>query len=855
MNPNPDWPIPPTPPPPDQPDPGETVPVPDGQIEPDGKAEAPEGLDSTIFSPAFRFVEWRTYTVECGDQLSYFPDAGYSEAERQKQQGRKAPKAAPGDNEFLLEKPYKLIANKWVYLLRDLQGYTTRFGEYYITREGDIRPVDLSGSGEFESAERPAPGNATPRISLAHTVNGHRVFYYAYVSRIRLPNEIIEHLVKNGKSFIAGVDLNAREYKDVKGKSTQGNRLYLDGDRWQFCVTDPLTIALNLGQLYLYSRNDLLCFASTYLGQPSAQRKRVEKRHAVKMVAEILAPIVEGDKEDEHELAELLSVTSDKHPKRHCFRLFLDDYNNLMRKKILAQDLASASLCNWVRGDFFATAMKAHFVDAQADAAAFINVFGQATERITETLSGRQMYGDMIADPQHFIRSFILPEDTPSASILSVAKSSAAAILLIWGQAANRFVEIHGIAKTETVTKSIELILGSKLFEFERKKMLVLAMAESGKEIKAETPAPPIKVLGGEHGLKGKLSSWMKDGSDLADATTRIMYGVDGLNLLLTWATITNSGYENTSAMTLLGASMSSVDYTVTTLSVLKMAGEKPLAIVGGLTAFVSYVCAVRDSKLSLRRHDYWGAVGNGLAATSAALTILSCATTFAVASGASATTVVGVPLAMVFAIGAVVTGIAGAAVMMIAAHSDLQIFVGHCSFGINYGKGGTTAWSDDKNMSEWKAAPGLQMVALVELLTTYKLATVNRWWPHVEIKIGMVCPDSKFIVQFENTYKGLTAPLKTEVAVTLGTGEIEHVSGEKADLSRCLVKLNWPADSSYLIVGGYLAPNGTTIPPRNDMRTSKCIVRLDYDGKGQQFYPASEKNWPKLELASVPLK
>src|SRR5690606_33649122 len=120
-------------------------------------------------------------------------------------------------------------------------------------------------------------------LSIPHTVNGQRVYWTFYASRVRLDADSVRWLVDHGASKLGEVDLSLPEALITPGDGVATLR-----------ITDPLTVAAGLHARYVSRRDALLGYTTTFRGQPARQRRETERRLQTKLLATIIAGVLDS---------------------------------------------------------------------------------------------------------------------------------------------------------------------------------------------------------------------------------------------------------------------------------------------------------------------------------------------------------------------------------------------------------------------------------------------------------------------------------------------------------------------------------------------------------------------------------
>jgi len=842
MDAEPHWPS-PNPPPPakDKRDPGEIeIEIEDPATPQQDPEDAPNQLDSTIFSPAFSFVEYRSYKILSGGEHLYYPDM---EATRVV-----APKPLlehdvepPAKGDFGADDlPWVPVKGKWIYLFQDYLDTFSWFSESYIDSNGLIASVDLAGAKNSEPNDRPAPQTGHELACVAHTINGEPAFYYGYLSRVRLPLDAIRMLLKHGRQLLLCVDTNVKEPRNPKaGLIRQKNDVFLFG------VTDPMSVALDLGRLYLIDRMDLLTnmLPSDELG--ARVRRDIEERQAKYMIGGILEKVMTSNDQTAKQLTGMFKKTDAKGkilpPPITMLREYRESYDRKLRTLMVRSEASAAAVCSWLAGTLMRIAWVGHSAK-WSDIPAYLRVFGQAALRISESDAGQAYLGDVLETPDHWIHQYALPAETPGPTTYGIISASASAVFSVSEQLAARYIRLHGTKAASYVTDSLNAVVGGEVFHVAEVKIMGTRLDGSQKRVSA------YEVRTNFSG-KLTLAKFLAPGSDFNKYGGRALYFAGVGSFLLAAKALYDGGFSGLTSEVLIGAAASVSDIAGSTLGLLGKMGEQGLAVLGG------HIGGDRVRDVG-ERHRYLGRQtglhvgwGYSLSAAGSALTFLSCY--LAYMGGASAATGFGIPLGAALAISGMALGLLGTLIVTFGGHTDLMVFVNHCSFGANYGAGGEMPWSGKKKMSEWKAKPSLQIAALVTILASFAVAKGSTMEPGIEIRPGLTRQNSTFVIRyksdFHNYFDNTVRPysLDTTIELSMNGLTLKQTGGENADLTECF------AHEANTKKGRLIQVLNVPQPSHGTSKLIKCsaTVHLEYSGDDVSSIPEDKASRPSVEI------
>lgn len=778
-------------------------------------------MSDTVLSVEFTLAEWKFYFVPDGDEKKWGPDS---------RPDTDPVRRLDPDNAF------QPIREKFVYIFARHSLLTTflsdipvnpdkdaaLYAEIFVDRDGEVAwtPLDRNKSIP-ERDKRPAPQKSTPSrktISLGRELNGQKVFYYFYVSRIRLPKKFIEALQIDIESKLPAVDLDLLN-NDVINTSRG----------WTVGATDPLTVALNFNRRYQEARNELLGFTTVFEGQDETQRKRTEDRQKTKLLAEILQAVLLRKKS----LANLLKAPPDD------VQSFLTDYKNQLNHRIENADRAAAPLCHWLDGRLInEIAVPSYHVFPQEDLHKLLDVYAECADRLSESAPGKAFLGGIIEDKSHFVHQFIFRQSPASEEIFQVARKSVAAIFTLLHEFVPLQIKIGDTQVVSFTAKSLQFVSRLEILEVTSTTRR-LPVRKDEKFIELTMAFVEIKVN------TENLNAWVANAGRFSKALDVAFALVELVNFALSVRAFSKADNELAKkAQAMIGAIGSMLDFVSAFGEVLKLSG-KPIKVVGGISAVIDTYQAHVDAVAMAKRSDYSAMVGFMLVEIGSGLIALGCAISLDAASlaavGASAITGWGFVAAILVAIGWILA--------IFTRDSDIELFVRHCVFGVNEGTGeDSPTWVGSK-FKDWKGNIDLQLTALFNILAAFTLSMEGIFSPDAGVKIltGATEANSKFTVnfniKFESDVPSFIPPqsFRPRLVVDCSKKALSQIGGDPIDPARSGVFFSELQDGRQFIQVKAIPHPSIAPHPSQKIASANCQVLLDLQGDGKRPIPGSK--------------
>ncbi len=778
--------------------------------------QAEENLDGTVFSPAFRFVEWRSYYVSTGNYSDWGPDVDFVDP---------AAKNQPA---------YQELERKWVYVFRDLCGELSWTGEFYAADGQSLQPVYLEGFEDREREDRPEPSAAIQKLRLPHTVNGHPAYYYVLASRIRLPIDVIHQLVTNKRvrALLPCLNVKTRDYSENPDRDQQAQRLQWTGEEWLLCAVDPLTIALTLSDIYRDACDLRIRYVAIGDAKSFGDKLKVQERDSKKIVGKMINGLVEKDAAMAEKILPLLKGES-----LASIDSFLKKEEATIERLLRAADRCAATLCNWLCGELFQLTQTAYFIHESWDTAKFLNVYGQAIDRLFESGPGKAYLTEVCEDLGHFVHTYVLPTLPASDVQFQIGRKCASALFTFWKEVAPIVARKYGDKAAEILAKALNNI--SRTADMVTSVRRIAPSGRVWKPSRHSKEALYHALPTAEQLKNSNLAQWVKAGEGKVTKVASALVVVEYVNIAFAVNSLRGANLDIDGAFTVMGAVGSSLDFYSAFKVAIGAADDIVLAPIGMVSAIIDFMSAVKDMYKAAGRHDFGAFVGADLVAGGSALIAIGCYTAWT-ASGAAATGVGLGPGVVMGIVGAVFVG-AGVLVSTFAGHSDLEIFVHHCAFGKKFGKGNEMPWSSGP-MWEWEGNPGRQVEALCAIVSDLSIAGVAPGVPAVKINFGLVNGRSVFYADFRTSYSD-GRKYRSIVRFDMWTSAMSKVFGEPLDETACKMD-----GQTVTLEVRYPVLQDTPI----ECVGASCSVYMDYYGNGEYKIPRTQNGLEPLELELV---
>ena len=723
---------------------------------------------------------------------------------------------------------FVLARDRWIYGLARVGSGTSLLLEVYVDGADQMWPVRIGpDNATADRDERGEPlAHCGTTISLPHTVNGTRVYWIFYASRVRLDADSVRWLVDHGAERLGQVDLAA------DGTLVQGG----DGIA-TLRVTDPLTVADGLHRRYVRRRDALLGYTTTYRGQPRRQRQQTERRLQKKLLGSLLAGVLDSDPDDDLDLRDDFAGGWVRPSKEREMRAFLRDYDAQVERKVRLSARAGAMLCHWLEGELMTHAEVAHrnTVDEQA---AFLRSWQRAVARLNECKPGESFLGGIIENEGHFLHTYVLRTETAPEDVFAVGRKAAGAVVELWKELAPVWIEMKGRSRIRVFVAALEYITHeTELFAVvERNRWVALQL-----ENRIRRTRITFTMVEFRPGMAmPRVQRWLGRARGLSEILGHMMIAVEVVNLGLSIRSLAESESELDDVRALLGTIGSLCD-TVLSFQVLLRLSEKSLAYVGIVSAVLDSIDAAWNANEMANRNDYSAMVGYGVAGIGSVVTAAGC--WMMVAGGGASATGVGLPAGVIVGlVGAVVTAI-GWVIAVFTRDSALELFVQHCLWGEDYGDGDpdmadTPRWALAP-FPQWRGDLALQIRVLLNILSAFTLKAAG--YTRVYVYTGYVKPTSRFHFEFEARWNlGITQ--RAHLVVDCGSGRIQQRSGDPIRMQRVGFRQS-AQGRSWFEIDCEPAPGQSKYQDAIQHQHCSVRARLDLEGDGSSTIPA-DRDW-----------
>lgn len=130
----------------------------------------------------------------------------------------------------------------------------------------------------------------------------------------------------------------------------------------------------------------------------------MQERDSKKIVGKMIKGLVENNPEIAGKVLPLLKGESLEN-----IDSFLKKEEATIARMVRTADRRAATLCNWLCGELFQLTQTAYLVHESWDTAKFLNVYGQAIDRLFESGPGKAYLTEVYEDLGHFVHTYVLP--------------------------------------------------------------------------------------------------------------------------------------------------------------------------------------------------------------------------------------------------------------------------------------------------------------------------------------------------------------------------------------------------------------------------------------------------------------
>ncbi len=760
------------------------------------------GLTAATKSRPFNIAQWTTYVVPDIDEKKWH-----------------APQIPTRTPSPLVE----AVRDKFAYIYQRVgaQRGANLLMEVFIDKAGFMHLLAAASSNfTLDPLNRPPPDKMTTvrNLTLEHTINDRKAFYYFYVSRIRVSATIL----------LAPSALEARTTELLPEVDLQDARQFvsIDGDD---CVVglDPFVVGLSLQKTYETARDRYLSFTVPSQDNPD---KECAARHQKKMLAEMISRIMDSDPAMKSALSTHFASGKEKE-----MRDLARDYSTIANSRITDYNLAAKALCFWMRGALIGLTEKAHLEHTDPDFADYIEIFATITHRIEESDPGKVFFTEVIQNPKHWMHDFVLPEATPTGDVAKSISKKALTIVTQWEKLTTVGLGIsQKIPGSQWIVKTagaLERITQSKVIVDKAIKKVHVTVVK-GQFTLTTVEVPTIRLAASPTDVR--LAQKVAGVLELVNLALAIRAYVDA-----------STGMERLEAAIFAFSSL--VGLTAVTTSMFSGLLKQPLKTAGGVAHAMECVVYSAQAVDTWTKSDYNAAVGFGLSATGSLLMAWGA---LAVAFGASsAPTLVGIPVGIF----GLMLLVAGSITVLFTKDDELETFVAHCFWGDKKGSGSAALPWAGGPLSELGNSLVRQNEALLNLVAGFTLEPrqdgrtlilrVFLGWtePQTELHIKIV----SHVLEFPNSTTRVERDITDEFIVNVGEQTIRRPgaqalaerpirprertrlcryqqpdSGAKRDRCRRLAIGQWRCVSRYV-------RNQSTVYPGYTRRLSPASVRI----------------------------
>ncbi|MGC4063453.1 MAG: hypothetical protein QM784_02120 [Polyangiaceae bacterium] len=481
-----------------------------------------------------------------------------------------------------------------------------------------------------------------------------------------------------------------------------------------------------------------------------------------------------------------------------------------------------------------------------------LNFLGRVVPRLSECLNGRTLLGKWQRSNPYWLATYVQPQTQLSDPQFQVARKSFAAVLAILEEMAKAEIALRP-RELEPIFTTLEThitrVFRDKLFE---KKGHVETYRYVSSKLNVATPVTVVHAAAiAQLDLDVKIARLIENTTQLSSVVSQgIARFLEVINLASSAsAVLTDGSFDD--YVNLIG---SGLDASSAFASLLGL-GSRPIGVIGALSSVIDTYLAGGAGAAAYASNDYSSVAGNfavGLGSTMACLGAVeslgpSTAATF---GGLS----VGVW-------GAIAVGI-GWATIAVFGDSDLQVFVGHCCFGVDYGEGTATpkwsptalgAWRGTKVGNVWDRKTEnftAQLESLLSLLAAFSLE--YRSSECVRVTPSYLRPESNFVIFADAVGTGLagqTVHCRFEVTVNVATKTMLDV-GSGHPINQRAISFFEDQDGAATAFELTFVPKPGSTPEYSFLQShATCWVRLDLHGDGRVLIPPVAPFSVRLDL------
>lgn len=745
-----------------------------------------------------------------------------------------------------IDKPPAPVKTRWIYAFQLTSNTTSElYAEYFADTSGTLSLFPGAKARIQERKDRSSPvALGSDSCTLPRIVNGTRVYYFFFLSRIRLHLKVIKDIEAARPKVLSVVDLSLDEsfHKSINPSDPVHFETFWLG------VLDPITIAFKLHWRYEVECNQVLVWTTEFAELPEVANEQIRMKNKCLILAKLLKQVVDNDPTDTLGLVNEFANGDRQAPAK-----FINDHQAELERRILVRDRSAESLCRFVDAELLTRHVETSYrIDEKNDYAQWIVCVEFWLSRLNESPNGKARIGKLINGDNYLIHTYVLSGAVQSADVFAVGRKVVESTIALWSEVAPAYLMLEGPGGAAFLAKALNI-----------------ASAETGLlvEVTEEITYPITVKRGGitKQTLKKKMvtslvpaldareavARWMGTG-DPTNAMKRFFAAIELINLAVAATAIfkdfaPNDRLKNSSlVVNLLGG----LTDAFVAFGVIRKLANKPIKIVGAIAAVLDVVGAGLEGINAYNSADTSNLVGQGIVGVGSALIGIGC---FAAITGAGAAfSVIGLGLAPVLEIVGGILVVAGTAISAFTKDSDIELFAAHCRWGTDHHSGQTTVFgvfvltSPDwatANFSEWnKGETGLdhQIASLISLMLSF--VAEARGTSTVRIYPGIVHRTSKVFIKFNIEYFGgnVATLFRPQLWLDFESETMSLATGSD------------PADISKVTFGdlhgrAFVEVNAQPVvhPGIKQVTRVDCEMILDVDGDGKILAPNSKKLVP----------
>jgi hypothetical protein len=765
-----------------------------------------------IKSRPFKFAQWTEYIIPGADEATWKP----------------GPPAPPNPATGAPGNPIAFF-NKFVYVFQRTQPGISAVPilEIFVEDGGSMRVLDTENS-LFTDAPETRPTKSQMKqiqtLALEHTINGNDVFYYFFISRIRVHRDVIDGSGKSRMMTQTVRVLPEVNLKDLTVFVSIGGQDHVAG-------LDPITVAARLQQKFELERDRYLSWTLPSPDNPDPDcLGRLQKKLLADNVISLMdnnAPVA-AKLEPQFIRAALTGMSLGESQMRETSK----DYTEIAKVRAENYNIAGTALCHYLSGTMldgsFGTVPNSFgsLLDP-VEAAEYLDLWHSITNRLQESDSGRVFIARVLNDKTHWVHDFVLPTKDPTDKTLKGITSKLGTVLGLWQKLGTVGIVIPSwLPANQTAA---QVLTGALKIILRNQRAVTLETIVTKTTIRKRfVPEFDVRVSTQRINLGVTLND--------IELRNKLVFAIDVINLGIAMKSYIDAN-TNMERLSAAGSGVKSmVNIAVVGLNFRRLLTE-PMKKAGAIAAIIDVVCSSAAAVDAWEKGRFSVAIATSVSVAGSLL--ITWGALAALFGAASAPTLVGIPVAT---LGLVLT-IAGGILLWLGPASDLEDFVAHCQWGKSFGSGRDRPGWAGGTLAEFKGNLVRQNEAFLNLIAGFTVIAGRRGKQRfVRIVMNRVDTLSIFRVNFsafkiefiDSTPTRKDSTISEDIFINCGDRTLS-LPGSAARTS-----ITFGTDKGLLFVEVF---SSTDVPADNiagpdGVQIMQASVILDYFGDGQRFIP-----------------